>query len=268
MSALASTVSSRSTSFRSPPVGPLAVSTRTASTTVSVGRHTLTRSAVRWPMLVWMSPAFEDDAEEVLAAEAEARGPVVLGDRHVDEDVAREHVRVDGPRGEVEAVGDAVLAEAGGRHDLHLPAGLLHRRLDAAHAVRLFRRTAERQVHDAHATCLGATAQGDQRRDDLGIGGRGVLRTVVAGADVGLDDDVGAGPDERLHAAERGDRGGGDVGGAAAAGDGEHRPGPLAAGGGRRAARPGGPPAEGRPRAVSRSPPRPARLRRPPGRRS
>ena len=95
----------------------------------------------------------EDDAEEVLAAARLRRvEPVVLGDRHVDEDVAGEHVRVDGPRGEVEAVGDAVLAEPGGRHDLHLPARLLHRRLDAAHLVRLFRRTSERQVHDAHAT--------------------------------------------------------------------------------------------------------------------
>ena len=233
MSVLASTVSSRSTSFRSPPVGPLAVSTRTASTTVSVGRHTLTRSAVRWPMLVWMSPAFRMTPRRFLPPRLRRVDPWSLAIGTSMRTSHDEHVRVDGPRGEVDAVGDAELAEAGGRHDLHLPARLLHRRLDAAHLVRLLRRAAERQVHDTHATCLGATAQGDESGDDLGIGGRGVLRTVVAGADVGLDDDVGPGPDERLHAAERGDRGGGDVGGTPAAGDGEHRSCPVAAGGGR-----------------------------------
>ena len=45
---------------------------------------------------------------------------------------------------------------------------------------------------------------------------------MIAGADVGLDDDVVAPGHERLHAAECGDCGGGDVRGAAAAGDGEH----------------------------------------------
>ena len=95
-------------------------------------------------------------------------------------------------------------------HDVHLAAGCLYSRFYARYLIRRFGCAAKRRVHHPHAlgTCL--QAHRHERRNHSGIGGAGVLRWVVIGADIGLDDHVVPVADEARHASQGLDRGAGD----------------------------------------------------------
>ena len=84
----------RSTAARSssrPPVGPLRIITRVASTTVSVGRKAAARStSAGVDLLVQPPPAAADEAHVVLEPAGQAGERVVLHDGHVDEAVGLE----------------------------------------------------------------------------------------------------------------------------------------------------------------------------------